>query len=437
MTRTHTNIPLLIAVGGGKGGVGKSVVSANLALALARLGMRVTAVDADLGSANLHTLFGLDRPGPTMHAWFSGEIEQLVEAVIPSGYPRLDLIPGSVAVPGAANLHHARKQKLIRHLVRLDADVVVIDCGAGIHYNVLDFFNLAHQRLLVVTPQLISLQNAYGFLKASVHRVLKAEASAQGKSELLENLFDGTETGTVRTLLERLEYADRALYESVLSVLDEQRVSLLGNQVAEARDTNALHAVSRMMQDFLSLKVPVVGALSRSERVHHSVTRRRPHLASESNDADAQALMRLAERLLESGTTGTLRAASIAPPAVEAGRPETAPALPAPLARYQRAHERHEVNWPAHLEIAGRRHRARIRDISRGGLKLELDENLVPDMRLRVVVEANGLPLDVRVVYAASGMAGCMFDPLPSPRMIDTLIERAARAHGLEAAPSV
>lgn len=120
-----------VAIAGGKGGVGKSVIAANLAISLARFGQRIVIVDADLGSANQHTLFGVDRPGYTLQALVEGRISSLEQAVVPTIAPRVALVPGSGAVVGAANIGHARKVKLIRHIAAIDADVVIIDCGAG------------------------------------------------------------------------------------------------------------------------------------------------------------------------------------------------------------------------------------------------------------------------------------------------------------------
>ena len=157
-----------IGVGGGKGGVGKSVLAANLAVASAELGFRTVLVDCDLGAANQHTLFGIDRPVSTLQTFLEREVSSLEEVTAATGVARLFLIPGVGAVPGAANLPHARKLKVLRHLSKLDADVVILDVGAGVSFNTLDFYELADLRLVVTTPQLPSLQNAYCFLKAAL-----------------------------------------------------------------------------------------------------------------------------------------------------------------------------------------------------------------------------------------------------------------------------
>lgn len=288
--------PLVIAVGGGKGGVGKSVIAVNLALSLARLGARTTLVDADLGSANVHTMLGVERPGLTLQALLDGRVKDLLEVSIASGYQNLQIVPGSVALPGAANLQHARKLKLLRQLRKLPCDVVVVDCGAGIHYNVVDFFTAADVQLLIASAQLVSLQNAYGFLKASVYRLLRQSAQEQGKAEIVESASDQSEVETVGKLLSVIRERDEPLGDTLAGVLDDTRFYLLGNQLSDAREKNALQALSRMIQSFLHLTVPVIGALQRKDHIHGAVSRRRPFVTESSEEA--RLLLQIAEQLL-------------------------------------------------------------------------------------------------------------------------------------------
>ena len=185
---------LVVSCGGGKGGAGKSLVASNLGIALARLGMRTVLVDADLGAANLHTMFGIDQPGATLGALLDRRVRSLEEVAIPTGEPRLFLVPGTGAVVGSANLGHAQKMKLLGHIRRIDADVVIVDVGAGTAYNTLDLFDLGDVRLVVATPQLTSVQNAYAFIKGAVHRSLRAAAQTDEERELIASASDRTET---------------------------------------------------------------------------------------------------------------------------------------------------------------------------------------------------------------------------------------------------
>jgi flagellar biosynthesis protein FlhG len=290
-------------VGGGKGGVGKSVIALNLALSITKLGARAILVDADLGSANLHTMLGIDRPGPTLQALLDGRVKELTEVVLPTDYPNLQLIPGSVAVPGAANLHHGRKQRLIRQLELLPCDVVVIDCGAGIHFNTVDLFTAADMQLLVASPQLVSLQNAYGFLKASVYRMLRQKAQELGKAELVETATDQTEVETVAKLLVAISDEDPLLTKALADLLDRLNFAVIGNQLVDYKELNALRALSRMIRDFLCVDAPVLGALMRKERIHTAVSRRKPFVA-DSNEPEARLLVSIAQQLVEARNAG-------------------------------------------------------------------------------------------------------------------------------------
>jgi MinD-like ATPase involved in chromosome partitioning or flagellar assembly len=202
-----------------------------------------------------------------------------------------------VAVPGAANLHHARKHKLIRQIKKLPCDVAVIDCGAGIHHNTVDLFTAADVQLLVASPQLVSLQNAYGFLKASVYRMLRQRAQELDKLELMESASDKSEVETTTRLLTAIRQRDPALADELTMTLANASCVLLGNQLSGPNEINALHALSRMINDFLRLRVPVLGGLQRRDRIHAAVSRRKP-FALDSSDPEARLLLQVAQRLL-------------------------------------------------------------------------------------------------------------------------------------------
>ncbi|HEX4353365.1 MAG TPA: AAA family ATPase [Polyangiales bacterium] len=440
MAEKAARVPLVVAVGGGKGGVGKTVVSLNLALAMTKLGARVIALDADLGSANLHTMLGIDHPKQTLQSLFDGRASTLSDVCIATDYENLSLVAGSVAVPGAANLHHARKLKLMRQIAKLDADVIVVDCGAGVNFNVIDFFAAADVRLLVATPQLVSLQNAYGFLKATLYRMLRQCALDAGKVELFEQASDYSEVETVRQLIDRIGERDRALAQSLRERLGSLRFGLLGNQLSDSREQNALHALSRMIGDFLTLQVPVLGALLRKDRIHAAVTRRKPFIL-DGSDAESLLLLQIAERYLTLQRAAHDRPFALTPsltndPAGSGGRPPdpldraasnaTMP-LPTSLARYERAHDRHRIDWSATIELGGFRQAGRVLDISQGGIKLELPRACSVGALLLVTVLQKGAPasLRARVVHVAGMIVGCVFDPPPPRAALAALLIRA------------
>ncbi|MET0286568.1 MAG: P-loop NTPase [Polyangiales bacterium] len=182
--------PDIWAVAGGKGGVGKSVIAANLAVAVARRGLRCLLIDADLGGANQHTLFGVEKPRGTLDAFLAGEEKELSSVATPTRFHGLSLIFASSDALGSANPKHSQKQKFLRHVRKADADVVVLDLGAGTSFNTLDVFLIARVQLVVTTPELTAIQNAYGFIKCAHARAKSQEPPLRCEPRLLANNAD-------------------------------------------------------------------------------------------------------------------------------------------------------------------------------------------------------------------------------------------------------
>jgi len=158
-----------IAVTSGKGGVGKSNLAVNLAIAMAARGKRVCLIDADLGLANVDVLCSVT-PKFTLDDVVHGRCrlgEALVQA--PGSF---QLLPGASGVTRMADLTVERQQELIQRLSILEraVDLIVIDTGAGINRNVLAFAAAAHTVLVTVTPEPTSITDGYGLIKALIRR---------------------------------------------------------------------------------------------------------------------------------------------------------------------------------------------------------------------------------------------------------------------------
>ena len=186
---------------GGKGGVGKSIVAGNLALAVAQFGLRCLLVDADLGGGNQHTLFGERIQDVSLDAFVAGETKGLAPSLTPSRFAGLTLAYTRCDVLGAANPKHSQKQKLIRHLANAEFDVVILDLGAGTNFNTLDMFLSARVRLVVTTPEPTAVQNAYGFIKCAAQRNASRDATDSLSPRLLVNLASQHEADYVFSAL--------------------------------------------------------------------------------------------------------------------------------------------------------------------------------------------------------------------------------------------
>ncbi|MCL4294703.1 MAG: MinD/ParA family protein [Anaerolineae bacterium] len=154
----------VIAVASGKGGVGKTNVVVNLGLALARRGLRVALLDADLGTANVDIVLGL-HPRYHLHHVVTGQ-KSLAEIIV-NGPFGLQVIPGASGLPDLADLPEVQRDLLLRALLVLEGniDLLLIDTCAGVGRNVVQFILAASELLLVTNPEPTALTDAYALLK--------------------------------------------------------------------------------------------------------------------------------------------------------------------------------------------------------------------------------------------------------------------------------
>ena len=155
----------LVAVTGGKGGVGKTTLCANLALALHRAGLRALALDLDFGLANLNVAFGIEL---RRHVEDFFDADEPLASCVVRDASGVELLPAGSGTADMARPDHARRQGYLAGLTELSGeyDVLVADTAAGIGADVLSFCALADRTLLVTNPDPAALTDAYGCLKA-------------------------------------------------------------------------------------------------------------------------------------------------------------------------------------------------------------------------------------------------------------------------------
>lgn len=159
----------IIAISSGKGGVGKSNLVANLGIALAMRGRKVVLLDADLGMANIDVLFGIN---PKYNLQHLVDGTKTINDILVDGPESIKIVPGGSGIPELANLSDDQQQKIIENFVELDeeADIALIDTGAGISKDVIAFILAAREALIITTPEPTAITDAYGLIKVLTQR---------------------------------------------------------------------------------------------------------------------------------------------------------------------------------------------------------------------------------------------------------------------------
>jgi flagellar biosynthesis protein FlhG len=290
----------IIAVGGGKGGIGKSMVSANMGVSLAQRGYRVVLIDADLGGANLHTCLGISPPTVTLSDFVTRQATDLKDVAVATGVENLTLIAGAQDVLDAANLKYAQKLKLLRHVHALEADFVILDLGAGTSFTVLDFFILADHGVLVLLPEPTSIENAYRFVKAAFFRRMQYLAEKYGIGDLVSTAMSSRE-GFSRTPYDFVTAVRAANPEAAAQLqadLEYFRVRLVVNQVRSKADADVGKAVAAAWKKFFGLEMDYLGAITYDDEAWRAVRKRRAVMLESPESNVAQALKNVVDQLL-------------------------------------------------------------------------------------------------------------------------------------------
>ncbi len=288
----------IVAFGGGKGGIGKSLVAANVGIALAKTGQRVLLVDADLGGANLHTCLGVSQPASTLSDFVLRGVP-LSKLAVPTGIDGLSLVSGALDALDAANPRAQVRSRLLQELQAQDVDYLLLDLGAGTGVHTLDFFLLANHGLLVVLPEPTSVENAYRFLKASLLRRLQQLARELGVERLAEGAL-GSRDSAMRTPAEVVAHvrnSDPAAAEALATALQTYRVKLVVNQVRAPADESVGPAVASAWKKFFGLEMDYLGGIPYDDAAWRAVRRRRPLLLDSPDSEAAKQLHAVAARL--------------------------------------------------------------------------------------------------------------------------------------------
>jgi len=293
--------PDLWALGGGKGGVGKSVISANLAVSMARRGHRVALVDADLGGANLHTLFGMANPRRTLSDFVSRRVDALEEVMAPTPVPGLWLLSGARALLEIANPKYSQKTRILRHIEALDADHVVIDLGAGSAFNVLDFFLVAKQGILVVVPEPTSVENAYHFLKAAFFRKLKRAQPHDRVRTMISRIMREKESRDLRSpknLIAQILDEDPEVGEALLARVRTFTPGIVVNRVERPEHRRLGEDIGTACRDYFGSEITYLGHIEADLLLARSVQQRQPAVELFPGCQFSQAIERLTTRLM-------------------------------------------------------------------------------------------------------------------------------------------
>lgn len=269
------------AVGGGKGGVGKSLISSSLGIVLARQGHRVTLVDLDLGGANLHTCVGVAPPPQTLSDFLKGRVPHLDSLITQTEVKGLQFISGANDALDIAGLDGQPKETLMRAIRGISSDFIILDLGAGTSLNTLDFFLQADKQIISILPEPTSIENAYRFIKAAFYRRLKVLEEHLGVKKIIDEAMDHKNALGIRTpfdLLNHISKIDPIAGRTFRAEIAKMHINLIVNQVRTSSDIEMGNAVKSVCQKYFGIQTDYVGYLDHDNAAWQALRKRRPML---------------------------------------------------------------------------------------------------------------------------------------------------------------
>ncbi|MBT5968106.1 MAG: P-loop NTPase [Nitrospina sp.] len=271
----------IIPVGGGKGGIGKSVISTNLAVGIALSGQKVVLMDGDFGASNLHALLGISHPLYGFQDLFTND-KAPDSLLIETGISNLKFISSAGDNPGSANIDSERVKKIIAFIKKIDADTVILDLGPGTSFNVLDFFNISSKGIIMSSPETTSVMKTFSFIRSALFRRLSKKLK---NLSALQKLVDYSklskndlETYTLATLRENIKKVDETQIKKLDEIVNEFKPAIIINRVRNKKDLLAGNNLVNLAKKYLEVELNYIGYIVESDGVRESTEEMVPFL---------------------------------------------------------------------------------------------------------------------------------------------------------------
>jgi flagellar biosynthesis protein FlhG len=272
----------ILAIGGGKGGTGKSLITASIGICLADRGNGVLLIDADLGTANLHTFLGLDPPKIGLSDFVTKKKSAISGVITKTGINNLKLISGAKDMIGIANLSYGQKVRILNNIKKLNYRYILIDLGPGTSFNTLDFFLISHCGILITSPEPTSIENTYRFTKGLLFRYLRKIISKKVVRSLIDNGVrqrNGYKFESVFDLLEAIEKIEPRLGDTIASHLSTLDIKLIVNQVRTSKDRAIGQKMAIAAKKYFGIPIDFLGNVSHDNTVSKGLLQKKPLMA--------------------------------------------------------------------------------------------------------------------------------------------------------------
>ena len=272
------------AIGGGKGGTGKSIITTTLGIYMANHGKKVSLIDADLGGANLHSFLRIKKPKKSLTDFFEKK-SPLNEIIIKTGVPNLQLIVGDINTFNPTSIKYTQKLKFFRHIISINSEFILIDLGAGTHLNTIDSFLLADKKIVVTAPQITSIENSYNFIKKALFRKINRILRDHQLKDVARNAWKNrnlNEIKNIKTFLYYLKKSSDQIKNLINKELKNFKINIILNQVRDPNDIEIGFSIKSLLIKYLGIDVNFSGYIKYIDSFWDYYNRSQTHTSNEN-----------------------------------------------------------------------------------------------------------------------------------------------------------
>ncbi|AYE36236.1 MinD/ParA family protein [Borrelia turcica IST7] len=292
---------VIIPVASGKGGVGKSLFSTNVAICLANEGKKVLLIDLDLGGSNLHSMLNII-PKKSIGTFLKTKIP-FKNIIIESGIKNLSFIAGDSDIPELANIATFQKRRIINNLKSLTYDYLIIDLGAGTTFNTIDFFLMSNRGVIVTIPTVTATMNAYLFLKNTIFRLISKifTKDTKGHKIISEIKKDSNDLQKIYipNLLLKIENQDPENYEKFMAIFSRFSPFIVFNMLRTPDDIQKTEKILKSAKDYLNINLQSIGSIYKDEIIDIALNHKIPITIYKPTSLTSKSIKKIASKLIE------------------------------------------------------------------------------------------------------------------------------------------
>ncbi|WKC57920.1 P-loop NTPase [Borrelia sp. P9F1] len=291
----------VIPVASGKGGVGKSLFSTNVAICLANESKKVLLVDLDLGGSNLHSMLNII-PRRGIGTFLKTRIP-FKDIITESGVKNLSFIAGDSDIPELANIATFQKRRIINNLKSLAYDYLIIDLGAGTTFNTIDFFLMSNRGVIVTIPTVTATMNAYLFLKNTIFRLISKvfTKETEGYKIISEVKKDSNDLQKIYipNLLLKIENCDPENYEKLMSIFSRFSPFIVFNMLNTPDDIKKTEKILKSAKNYLNINLQSIGSIYKDEIIDKALNHKIPITIYKPTSLTSKSIKKIASKLIE------------------------------------------------------------------------------------------------------------------------------------------